>query len=403
MSILSRGDGRLLALLGIVLLSLGMRSATTSLTPLFRMIDAELGLGAVVLGLVGAMPPFAFALVGLVTPALYRRFGAEGALLLAIGAVVGGQLVRALAQEPVTVVASTALTMMGIGVGNVLLPSLVKRYFPHRVGLVTAIYTTLFSVGAAIPPFAAVPIADGIGWRVSLTLWAVTVAFAALPWLVLARRSSSIALLPDLAAVTDSGVRMARVPIAWALAIALWASALVGAAGTTWLPLVLTATAGLDDAEAGVALGLLLIIPLPATLLVPLLATRPKPTAVVVAIAGLLGTTGWIGLLVAPAAAPFVWSTLAGCTGFLFPAVLVQIAVRAASPRVAVRLSAFVQSFGYIGAGVGVLTIGVVHDLTGDWTVPLLAVIVIAALPLAVLPILARPGRVGDLPHSVVD
>lgn len=397
MNRVARADGWILALLGIVLLSLGMRSATSSLTPLFRTIDAELGLGAVVLGLVGAMPPFAFAIVGLVTPALYRRFGAEGALLLAMAAVVAGQVVRAFAQESIVIVASTALTMMGIGVGNVLLPSLVKRYFAERVGLVTAVYSTLFSLGAAVPPFLAVPLADAIGWRPTLTIWAITVVLAAFPWLVLARRATVVApALPEVGAVADTGVRLLRSPIAWALAVALWSSALVGAAGTTWLPLVLTSSAGIDDATAGIALGLLLVIPLPATLLAPLVVTRPRPAAVVLAIAGVLGTTGWIGLLVAPGLAPLLFATLAGCTGFAFPVVLVQIAVRVSTPRVAVRLSAFVQSLGYIAAGTVVLALGVVHDATDGWAVPLLVVIAIAALPLAIAPIVARPGRVDE-------
>jgi CP family cyanate transporter-like MFS transporter len=115
-------DGRLLALLGIVLLSLGMRSATTSFTPVFAIISAQLGLSPLVLGIVGAIPPFAFALAGAITPRLSRRLGSEGAMLVAITAIVLGQVVRGLAQDGVGIVVATAVTMVGVGIGNVLLP-----------------------------------------------------------------------------------------------------------------------------------------------------------------------------------------------------------------------------------------------------------------------------------------
>ena len=68
---------------------------------------------------------------------------------------------------------STAVIFAAVGVGNVLLPPLVKKYFPDRIGLMTTIYSTTMAVASFGPPLVAVPIADAAGWRLSLGLWAV--------------------------------------------------------------------------------------------------------------------------------------------------------------------------------------------------------------------------------------
>lgn len=77
----------------------------------------------------------------------------------------------------------TAVLGAGIAIGNVLLPGLVKREFPERVGLMTSMYTTALAVSAAIAAGASFPVAIqvDIGWRGSLALWALPALWP--PWL----------------------------------------------------------------------------------------------------------------------------------------------------------------------------------------------------------------------------
>ena len=77
----------------------------------------------------------------------------------------------------------SAISFAGLGIGNVLLPPLVKKYFPDRIGLVTTLYVTMLSVSTFIPPLLAVPVADAAGWRVSLGMWAVVGLLAVMPWI----------------------------------------------------------------------------------------------------------------------------------------------------------------------------------------------------------------------------
>lgn len=392
----TRREGRLLALTGIVLLSLGMRSATSAFAPLFPEIDAELGLGPVVLGVVGAVPLVAFAASGFLAPRFARRVGLEAALLSALGAIVAGQLARAIAGEPALVVAGTAVTMLGIGVANVLMPPIVKRYFPDRIGFVSALYITLFGIGAATPGFFAVPLSGAIGWRPTLAVWAVTVAVAIVPWLILARRPR-LATGPIDIVVPDASRApraLARSPIAWGLVLVMIGSASTGYIAAAWLPSILHDVAGLDPAAAGVQTGIMFAVGIPAALLVPLWALRTRPAVLTIAVAVVAGVLGWGGLLLLPEAAPTVWCVLIGLTGINFPLALTQIAARAANPRVAARLSGFVQGVGYIVTSAVVFSIGVLHAASSGWTVPILVVLVTALVPLPAAVILSRPRDV---------
>ena len=387
--------GRIVALLGIAIVSLGMRSATTAFAPLFQRVDAELGLGPLVLGVIGSLPPFAFAAAGFVTPWLSRRFGIDASIVIATAMIAGGQIVRSLGTEAGLIIASTAVATIGIGIGNVLLPVIVKRYFPERIGVLTAVYAVFFSLSGTSPAFVSVPLADAVGWRMALASWAITSLLALVPWIILAAggRGADPVAVPS---ATDVPVRVSRAPLAWALALVLFSSGLVSHGAAAWLPLILGQYAGMDEASAATHFGIALAVGIPSAVLVPLIAVRTIPATIVVALAGLLGCGGWIGLLVAPQSVPALWTFMLGCGTLSFALVLVQVAVRAASPRVAVRLSAFVQTFAYVGAGLTVLGLGLLHDLTSGWVAPLVVFAVLAALPLAVLPIMAKPGLVDD-------
>jgi CP family cyanate transporter-like MFS transporter len=97
--------------------------------------------------------------------------------------MVLGHLGRALAPTSGVLLGATVVTLFGVGVANVLLPPIVKRYFPDRIGAVSAIYITVISFGASIPALVAVPVADSAGWRISLGIWFLVAITAAVPWI----------------------------------------------------------------------------------------------------------------------------------------------------------------------------------------------------------------------------
>jgi CP family cyanate transporter-like MFS transporter len=386
--------GRTAALLGILLVALNLRTAVASLSPILNLIERDVPLNPVVIGIVGAAPPLMFALAGLVSPPLSRRLGLEGLLLIAIGAMAVGQLARALAPDPVTLVVSTALALLGAGIGNVLLPPLVKRYFPDRMTQVTTGYAVLIAFSTSLPALAAVPVATAFGWRVSLCVWAALELTAIAPWIVASReraRALRLARESDDDDVVESEPalegRLFGSPVAWALMIIFCVSSFTVYAAFAWLPSLLVETAGVTPGQAGSLLALFAIAGFPCSLLVPSIAARLKNVGILIYIAVGLLIVGFGGLLLVPAVATPLWVGIAGLGPLLFPLSLYLINERTRTHAGSVALSGFVQGVGYIIAAASPLLFGVLHQVSGGWTlsIAMLILVSLSAIPAAVI------------------
>jgi MFS transporter, CP family, cyanate transporter len=64
---------------------------------------------------------------------------------------------------------------------------------------------------------------------------------------------------------------------------------------------------------------------------------------------------------------------------------------RAPDAGVAASLSAFAQSVGYLVASAGPLEVGLLHSATGSWDIPVILLLVLAAVELAVGVLAGRP------------
>lgn len=407
---LDRERGTLFALLGIVLVALSMRSAVGIIGPVFPVLAEDLGTDVLVLSIIGSAPPFGFALAGLLAPSVTRRIGLEGSLIAAIALIGAGQVARAFSQEEIVLVASTFVVMVGIGAGNVLLPPLVRRYAPTRIGPLTGIYLVLMSLSASIPAFVGVQLAEAAGWRFAVGIWALLPVLAIVPWIgaALQRRSADAELLPpevdELAQPHEPGPitravarprRIAASPTAWAITATMALTSISVYAAIAFLPSML-GSAGLPPAVGGAALGVALALGIPQALLVPFIASRRGTTIPMIAVASVCAIAGWSGMLLAPASAPFLWAVLIGSVPIVFPLALLLVNTRTRDHRVTVGVSSFVQGLGYFSAGVFALGLGVVHDVTGSWTVPFLVLIATAAFAIPAIAILRRGRFVDD-------
>ncbi|MCM3695070.1 MFS transporter [Microbacterium oleivorans] len=384
--------GRILALVGIVLLAFSLRSAVASLSPLFDAIGEDFVLPAAVLGLIGTVPPLCFAVFGLLASGFERRFGLERTTLVALSAVALGLVARAAAVDAYGLLLGSALVFAGVGVGNVLLPALVKKYFPDRIGLMTTVYSTMMAISTFVPPLIAVPVADASGWRTSLGLWAVFALAGLAPWIVLAVRARRAALAEvDIEPVSTRVFgRMWRLPTAWALAVTFFVSSAVAYTSFAWLPKILVDTAGVTPQVAGTLLSLFALIGLPASLVVPVLVARRGVVLPLFFIASASGVLGAGGLLVAPASAPWLWVTLLGILPLLFPLVLTSVGLRTRTHDATVALSSFAQSLGYGVTMLMPIGVGLIHDATASWTVPLIMLLAISLLAVPAGVVIAR-------------
>ncbi|MBP3977266.1 CynX/NimT family MFS transporter [Microbacterium sp. BLY] len=409
-------QGRTLALIGIVLVAFSLRSAVASLSPVLDHVAEDFPVAPVIVGLIGAAPPVCFALFGLLTPLFERRFGLERMAVAAIVLMAAGMLLRGLAPDSWSLLAATAVVFAGVGSGNVLLPPLVKKYFADRLGVMMTAYSTTLAVSTFLPPLVAVPVADSVGWRISLGMWGVVAALALVPWVTLLLRSRGDAdrevptelLVPDptdgvddvrdaVAASTGPITtqsasprvfgRLWRLPLAWALALVFGTSSTMAYVAFAWLPTILVDLGGVSAATAGFLLSLFALVGLPCSMLVPVLVVRFQATRPLFLVAVVAGLVGLVGLLLAPTVALPLWVAIFGLTAIMFPLSLVLLSIRARTPESAVALSGFVQSIGYAIAAVFPLLVGLLHDTTDGWTVPLLVVagVLVVSIPAGIM------------------
>lgn len=394
--------GRTLALIGIVLVAFNLRTAVASLSPIIMQLERDVPLSPFVVGLLGTLPPLCFAVFGIVTPVLAKRMGLEVALIVALAALALGLAGRGFAGDALSLVVASALTFAAMGVGNVLLPPLVKRYFADRIGLMTTIYVTAMSVSSFVPPLIAVPLADAAGWRASLGLWAVVAVVSVVPWLALLAhpRRQAADVLPE-AAAPGLLRSAARSPLAWAVTIMFMVSGFTAYSMFAWLPSILQEVAGATPAEAGALLSLYAAMGMPAGLVVPIVAARYGRIRLMVGIAATTIVVGFAGLIVAPATATWLWVAISGMGPLMFPLSLVLINLRTRTHQGAVALSGFVQSVGYLMVAVGPFAVGVLRDATGGWFWPLL-ILAGTAVPAAIAGLVAsRPRYFEDEPSRV--
>lgn len=363
--------GRLLALSGMLLIALNLRTAVSSLSPIIPFIREDFELSTLSIAFLGMLPPLCFALSGLIAPVITRRIGLEAALLTLLLTIVLGTLLRAFSGDWSLLSVGTIITLVGMGMGNVLLPVVVRKYFPDRIGSMTGLYLVIVSISAFSPPLIAVPVAEALGWRVSLGQWAVVALIASIPWLFALGSNKIEEPVVTQSLTVPINVRHVKIwksPTAMAMVV-IWAvSAVNGYANFAWLPQILMDESGSTPAEAGILLALYAAMGIPAALTMPVLAVRYPNQASLIYLSGMLFFMGYGGLIFLPGWWSWVWVLLAGLGPILFPLNLALFNLRTKSQETLLRISGFAQGFGYLAAALGPLVLGVLHELTGTWT-----------------------------------
>ncbi|MFI6805747.1 CynX/NimT family MFS transporter [Streptomyces luteogriseus] len=374
-----------LLVLGIVLSALNLRPAITSLGALLEEVRDGLGMSGSVAGLLTSVPPLCFAVFGVMAPRLARRFGAGAVVCAGMAAIATGLLIRPYAGGTAGFLAGSALALMGIAVSNVLMPVIVKHWFPDRVGSMTGLYSMALALGTALAAAVTVPLTDTLGgsWQTGLVLWAGLAVAAVVPWLPFVRGRATPPGAGEQAAETASQgqasteharlaprLRMARSRTAWALAVFFGLQATAAYITMGWMAQIFR-DAGVPAGTAGLLLAVTMVMGVPLAFVIPRLATRLPHQGPIVLALGVCGLAGYAGLYLAPAAGAWAWAVLLGVANCAFPLALTMVGMRARTGPGVARLSAFAQSTGYLISIPGPLLVGVLYQHSGGWGLPI--------------------------------
>ncbi|MEU9591826.1 CynX/NimT family MFS transporter [Streptomyces sp. NPDC048193] len=391
-----------LLVLGIVLAALNLRPAITSLGALLEEVRDGLGMSGSVAGLLTSVPPLCFAVFGVTAPRLARRFGPGAVVCAGMVAIAAGLLIRPYAGGTAGFLAASALALMGIAVSNVLMPVIVKRFFPDRVGSMTGLYSMALAFGTSIAAAATVPVTNALGgdWQPGLAVWAVLAVAAVLPWIpfVRNRKEPSAQEEPTDAAPagTDGAaeqpaLRITRSRTAWALAVFFGLQATAAYITMGWAAQIFR-DAGVSAGTAGLLLAVIMVMGVPLAFVIPRVATRLPQQGPIVVVLGVCGLAGYAGLYLAPAGGAWAWALLLGISNCAFPLALTMVGMRARTGGGVAQLSAFAQSTGYLISIPGPLLVGVLYQHSGGWGLPI-ALMSALMVPQMVVGVLAGRDR----------
>ncbi len=383
---------RTLLIAGIILIALNLRPALAGVGPLVGAIRDTTGLSNTALGLLTTLPLLAFGVVSSLTSLFTRRLGIEGTIALALMLLTGGILLRVI-PSTAALFGGTLLLGIAIALGNVLLPSLVKRDFPNKSGLMTSLYSSMLGVGAAFAAGLSVPMASGLGmgWRWSLGSWALLSFVAFIAWLPQLRQQTLPKYTRSFSrALNDLG----NSKLAWNVALFMGLQSLAFYVILAWLPELLH-DRGIDTSTAGWILSLSQGTGVLGTLLIPVWAERIDDERRLVWLLAILELVSIGGLMIPQAFMVGIWASLIGfALGGSFGLALLFIVLRTSDTETATELSGLAQSVGYLLAATGPTLFGALHDLTGAWLMPLLLLLGVALLKIKTGLIAGRPANV---------
>ena len=405
MSKSKESKGLMLALL--ITTAVCLRAPITSVGAILYCIVEDLNLSNTLAGSIGTIPLIVMAVFSPVVTKVSESRGMCKGMFYGMALMIVGILLRSFGGVSGLLV-GTIIIAMGITFGNVLVPVIIKIFFPNNVGSMTGLYTTIMSAFSGIAAGVSVPIAVGLGlgWKWMFCIWAAA-SFVCLcviaacikknpeEQLMLAQNAAqSSSYAPDKESASSqlagNGQKNMECPsrevenvntkkpmyksvMAWALAIMFAGQSLVFFTLTAWLPTIIT-DRGFSAEEAGMIAMIFMVAGIPANFGVPIIASKFKHMGRLAAVIAGVGTLGLVILLFANNMVMFVLATVLIQLGIggVFSLNLALYGLKTSDGAKATEVSAFAQSVGYILAAIGPFAAGVLYDATLNWSTTIL-------------------------------
>lgn len=360
----------------VLIMALSLRGPVVGIAPLMGMIVPDLELSRSAAGLLTTLPILAFALCAPLATFLGHRFGLELALLMGAVLIAIGMILRSYGALS-GLYFGVLLIGVGIAIGNVLLPILLKRDFADQILQLTALYVLMMNLGGALMAGFAVPLANWsdswlsseswfsmAGWSSALLTQLVFICPAILLWFAIPKRDA------ENTSQSDAKPSVWRSPLAWTITLFIALDSVLNYIVNAWIPTILAAK-GFDATTAGMYHGYLQTAGMFPAIVLPFLKKRFGSTRQLSGLAIIVTMMSLLGFTFMPA-----WSALwsfafgFGCTlGFVMGLSLVSL--RTHSVREAAALSGMAQLVGYLLAAMGPVLIGALYDWSHSWQYPL--------------------------------
>lgn len=349
----------------LILVAFNLRPVFSSLSILlFPDIADSTGMSGLQAGLLTTLPVLCLGVFAPLAPFGASKIGAERTMFLALIILAIGTALRGFGTLSALYTGSI-LAGIAIALGNVLMPSLVKRDFPHHIALMTGLFSMALCGGAALAVGFTVPIKQLLNgsWQLTLAAWAIPVLVVILLW------------IPQLKSHSGEGAKgrykvqgLLRQPIAWQVTFFMGLQSALAYSVFGWLAQIIVER-GISPEKAGIITSVSILIQVVSSLIMPIIAGRRSSQSGICVFLSSTAGIGLTGFLLAPLSTIWIWVVLQGIgQGGLIAVAMVIIALRSHDASVASHLSGMAQGFGYCIAAIGPFLVGIIHQITGGFT-----------------------------------
>ena len=393
---MTKKSNSILIILGVIFLSLILRTPITSVGAIVGPLKSILDINNTVAGFITTIPLIAFAIFSPMVAKLSNKAGLEKTLLLAAVIISIGLGLRFYINTYVFFI-TTFIIGVGITIGNVLLPGLVKKYYPKKLGLMTGFYAVVMNVGAAVAAGISYPIlSSNIGGEKFSTGLAVNI------WIIIAiinifvytamSKNSSVSEIKDEHEKVHGYFKYSKM---WTIMLSMGLQSALFYCSVSWFAEIMISK-DFSPETAGLLLSISQFAQFPSTFIVPILADKLHNKLIIpvvitigylISLVGMLYTSGNFVLMLTF----IIIFALAG--GGSFSYVMYLFSVKSRNESEAADISGLAQSGGYLLAAIFPPLLGYIRDIS-DWNKALYVLILTAAVLLITLVHCSSKGNI---------
>nr|WP_227523240.1 MULTISPECIES: MFS transporter [Psychrobacter] len=381
-----------LVLCAMILLATNMRAPIVALGSIAPVVQEALNISETQIGWLGAVPMLTFAVGALIAPTIGKRFGLENTLIAMIGLLTAGMIIRTVIPTWLGFLTGTLLLTLAIGFANTLAAPVIKQRTPQHIPLITGLFSLTMTASAGIVAGVVLPLSESVGWQWSLGGWSLLGLFALAIWVFLrfslGSSNHQAAVLPPSG---SSKISMWRTSFAWQIAVFMGLQSLLFYTVASFLPSIWVSK-GLTPVAAG-QMGSVFQFMAPLSILsLTWLVNRGRPIQALAILAAVLNVIGVLGVSYLTPDLAWLWSGLmgAGCSA-IFTLSMMLFSLRTYTTNQSSELSGMAQFVGYLLAFFGPLGTGWLHELTGNWGLALLLMLILMVINVGFAWLVSRP------------
>ena len=393
---MTKKSSSILIILGVIFLSLILRTPITSVGAILGPLKSILDINNTVAGFITTIPLIAFAIFSPMVAKISNKVGLEKTLLLAAIIISIGLGLRFYINTYVFFI-TTFIIGVGITIGNVLLPGLVKKYYPEKLGLMTGFYAVIMNIGAAVAAGISYPIlSSNIGGEkfstgLAVNIWIIIAVINIFVYTVMSK-NSSVSEIKDEHEKVHGYFKYSKM---WTIILSMGLQSALFYCSVSWFAEIMISK-DFSPETAGLLLSISQFAQFPSTFIVPILADKVHNKLIIpvvitigylVSLVGMLYTSGNFVLMLTF----IIIFALAG--GGSFSYVMYLFSVKSRNESEAADISGLAQSGGYLLAAIFPPLLGYIRDIS-DWNKALYVLILTTAVLLITLVHCSSKGNI---------